>query len=162
MNGSKALPLANLKSLCGKRLRGVARILFEHGGQIEPGDGPLELYLDDGTVVLFDGSADGEGLRVQYAPWVDPFEPPISDENRAYIEQSGKWSRVEQSTAPKFVGMLGAIISSVTILENEFGREAGVQLCVGETALWFVVAGDECHVYWEQPIGFRKSARYAQ
>ncbi|WP_438024158.1 hypothetical protein [Sorangium sp. So ce233] len=155
MNGSEVLPLANLKSLSGKRLRAVARILFEHGGRIDPGDGPLELYLDDGTVVLFDGSADGEGLRVQYAPWVDSFEPPISDENRAYIEQCGKWSRVEQSNDPMFVDMLGELISSVEILENEFGGQAGLQISIGGKDLWFVVAGDECHVHRTQPIGFR-------
>ncbi|WP_437620546.1 hypothetical protein [Sorangium sp. So ce1151] len=157
MNGSEALHLANLKSLCGKRLRAVARILYEHGGRIDPGDGPLELYLDDGTMVLLDGSADGEGLRVQYAPWVDPFEPPISNENRAYIEQSGEWSRVEQSNDPMFVGVLGELISSVAILENQFGGDAGVQISIGGKDLWFVVAGDECHVHWTQPIGFRKS-----
>lgn len=162
MNGSKALPLASLKSLCGKRLHAVARILFEHAGRIDPGDGPLELYLDDGTVVLFDGSADGEGLRVQYAPWVDPFASPISEENRAYIEQSGKWSRVEQSSDPLFVDLLGEVISSVTILDNEFGREAGVQISIGGKDLWFVVAGDECHVHWTQPIGLRKSSSYTQ
>lgn len=162
MNGSEALLLANLKSLCGKRLRAVARILFEHGGRIDPGDGPLELYFDDGTVVLFEGSADGEGLRVQYAPWLDPFEPPISDENRAYIEQSGKWSRVDQSNDAMFIGMVGELISSVTILENQFGGQAGVQISIGEKDLWFVVAGDECHVHRTQPIGFRKGANRTQ
>lgn len=162
MNGSETLHLANLKSLCGKRLRAAARILFEYAGRIDPGDGPLELYLDDGTVVLFDGSADGEGLRVQYAPWVDPFVAPISEENRVYIEQSGKWSRVERSNDPLFVDLFGGVISSLTILDNEFGREAGVQISIGGNDIWFVVAGDECHVHWTQPIGFRKSASYTQ
>lgn len=158
MNGSEALPLASLKSLCGKRLRAVARILFEHGGRVDPGDGPLELYLDDGTVVLFDGSADGEGLRFQFAPWVDPFEPPISEENRVYIEQSGKWIRVGQSSDPMFVGMIGEIICSVAMLENEFGRVSGVRISAGVKDFWFVVAGDECHVHWTRPTGFSESA----
>ncbi|WP_159398002.1 hypothetical protein [Sorangium cellulosum] len=153
-----ALPPASLKSLSGKCLRAVARIFFEHGGQIEAGDGALELYLDDGSVFFLDGSADGERLRVQDAPWVDPFQPPISDENRLYIEQSGKWSRVEQSDDPKFSGLIGKVIASVKVLVNEFGREAGVQFSIGGTELWFVVAGDECHVHWVHPIGFRPHA----
>ncbi|WP_437525285.1 hypothetical protein WME79_37950 [Sorangium sp. So ce726] len=156
------LPPAKLKLLPGRRLRAVARILFEHGGKFESGDGPLELYLDDGTVVLFDGSADGESLRVQDSPWVDPFEPPISDENRLYIEQSGKWSRVEQSMVPMFASLLGEVICSVTVLKNEFGRDAGIQISIGETNLWFVVVGDECYVHWGAPVGFVQGATYEQ
>ncbi|KYF84163.1 hypothetical protein BE17_36350 [Sorangium cellulosum] len=57
-----------------------------------------------------------------------------------------------------FVGMVGELISSVTILENQFGGQAGVQISIGGQDLWFVVAGDECHVHRTQPIGFIKSA----
>ncbi|WP_437665392.1 hypothetical protein [Sorangium sp. So ce1182] len=140
----------------------MTRILFVYGGRVESDDGPLELHLDDGTVVLLDGAGDGESLLVRGAPWTDPFEPPISAENRLYIEQNGKWSRSEQSGDPMFSSVLGKVISSVKILENEFGREAGVQLSIGGTDLWFVVTGDECHVHWAQPIGFRTSTGYAQ
>jgi hypothetical protein len=162
MDGSIALPTSSLKSMPGRRLRAVARIFFECGGRIESGDGPLELYLDDGSVVLLDGAGDGESLRVRDATWADPFEPPISAENRLYIEQHGKWSRVEQSSEPRFASLIGEVISSVTILENEFGREAGVKLSIGGTELWFVIAGDECHVHWAHPIGFGTSAKYGQ
>ncbi|WP_437576754.1 hypothetical protein [Sorangium sp. So ce887] len=162
MNGSKPLYPASLKSLPGRRLRAVARILFEHGGRIEPDDGPLELYLDEATVVLLDSSADGEGLRVRDAPWADPFMPPISAENRLYIEPCGKWSKVDQSSDPRFARLIGEVISSVTILENAFGRESGVQVSIGETYLWFVVAGDECHVHWAHPIGFAPGAKYGR
>lgn len=160
MAGSIVLPNSSLKSLPGRRLRAVARIFFEHGGRIEPGDGPLELYLDNGTVVLLDGAGDGESLRVRDAPWTDPFEPPISAENRLYIEQNGKWTRVEQSSEPRFASLIGEVISSVTILENEFGREAGVKLSIAGADIWFVIAGDECHVHWAHPIGFSSSAKY--
>ncbi|WP_437764586.1 hypothetical protein WMF27_34570 [Sorangium sp. So ce281] len=153
---------ANLKVLPGRRIRAVARILFERDGQIESDDGPLELYLDDGTVVLFDGSADGESLRVQGAPWADPFEPPISDENRLYVEQSGKWSRFEQSSGPRFASLLGEVVSSVAIMKNQFGRDAGVQISIGEKCLWFVVAGDQCYVRWVPPDGFTQSATCGQ
>lgn len=159
MDGSMVLPASSLKSLPGRRLRAVSRILYEHGGRIESDDGPLELYLDDGIVVLLDGAADGESLRVRYAPWADPFASPISAENRLYIEQNGKWSRVEMSSDPRFASLIGEVITSVTILENEFGREAGIQLSIMGTDIWFVVAGDECHVHWAHPIGFSTSVK---
>jgi hypothetical protein len=159
MNGSIMLPASTLKSLLGKRLRAVARILFEHDGRIKSDDGPLELHLDDGTVFLLDGASDGESLRVRTAPWADPFEPPVSAENRLYIKEHGKWSRVEQSSEPKFASLIGKSISSVKILKNEFGREAGVQLSLEGTDLWFIVTGDECYVYWAHPIGFTASAK---
>jgi hypothetical protein len=162
MDGSTPLLPSSLKSLPGKRVRSVARILFEHGGRFDADDGPLELFLDDGTVVLLDGAGDGESLRLRNAHWVEPFEPPLSEENRLFIERHGKWCRVDQSSEPTFSRLVGKVISSVMILVNEFDKVAGVQLSIEGTNLWFVVAADECHVHWLPPLGYTLSDTFAQ
>jgi hypothetical protein len=141
------------RSLVGKRITHVARVLYEYRGEVDPGDGALELGLD-GQTLLLDGESDGERLRVSEQPWVDPFEEPLSEENRRFVETHGKWRRVDCSRSDVYSGLLGQVITDACALNNKFGTLAGLRISVPTAGIWFVVDGDESHVYWAQPIGF--------
>ena len=160
MVGSTAHLRSDLSKGLGKRIRRVARILFVRKERPQPNDGALELEMDDGSVLLLDGASDGESLRVRSEAWLDPFQPPLSDENAQYVEEHGKWSRVDVSGDAPYAPIIGTHLLAVTVLENEHGRVAGVCLSTEGPPIWFAVAGDESHVHWGHPIGFREIVTY--
>ena len=81
-----------LTGLIGARITRVRHIHYVYRGMPDTGYGPLELTFG-GRVILLDGAADGEALRVSTQLWQDPFAGPLSDENRAYVDKSGQWLR---------------------------------------------------------------------
>jgi hypothetical protein len=144
-----------LRALVGKRIASVARVLYEYEGRVDASDGALELRLADGGTLLLEGAADGERLRLRSDGWVDPFLPPLSEENLAFVSKHGKWCRVECSADPAWSALVGQPVSSVSVLENQFGSIAGASMSVGAVTFWFLVECDECHVEWERPARFR-------
>ena len=142
-------------AIVGRTVTSVGRVLYEHRAVIEPVDGALEIGVD-GRLILLDAAADGERLRVREQAWNDPFEKPLSRENEAYVKEHGRWRRVDCSRQEPYSELLGQSVTDVRFLENEWHHVAGVRLSVAARSLWFVVAGDECRVYWAHPIGFRE------
>lgn len=145
--------LSSLSGLVGKRVVYITRVLYQHGGEIDPVDGPLEIGVD-GQVVLLDGAMDGESLRVRDRAWDDPFKEPLTTENLDYVEEHGKWQRVDCSHHKDYEEFVGQVLTEVRLLRNERHRIGGVRLSVHSRSMWFVVEGDECHVHWAHPIGF--------
>lgn len=138
--------------LVGQTLTGIARVLFErHGVLDQSSDGALELELNGRTVRL-DSASDGEQLRVEEGRWEDPFAEPLSPENRAYVEEAGKWQWVDVSQQERYRDFIHRPITEVRSLKNRFGQICGVRISVDRRSLWFVAEGDECHVYWAHPI----------
>lgn len=153
MAGSTVLRAADVRSWIGRKVVGVARILYTFEGEVESDDGALEITFGDGSVLLFDSDGGQERLRVVPAPWIDPFEGPQTPENRAWLDAHGRWRRVDVSADPDYAWLCAEGIGEVEVLENEFGLEAGVRLGAGFNALYFFVRCDECHVGRERPAG---------
>jgi hypothetical protein len=152
----------SLRRLVGRRVVRIDRVLFEAEGAIEGDDGPIEIELAEGHVVLLDGATDGESIRVRETPWEDPFPEPLTAENRAFVAESGRWIRVLSSGEQNYSELVGAPITGVQVLENEFGRIAGAAIETEARTLWFVVQGDEARVRWASPLGFRVRERYSR
>jgi hypothetical protein len=148
-----AQPLSSINAIVGLTVTSIARVLYEYRGVIEPVDGALEIELD-GRVVLLDATADGEQLRIREQLWEDPFREPLSPDNKAYVERHGRWRRVICSKDAPYSDIVGRSVGDVGFLENEWHRIGGMRITVGSRSLWFVVEGDECHVYWNHPQGF--------
>lgn len=147
-------PDCDLCGVEGKVLASIARVLYEHGGQLDTSDGPVELRFEDGGTLLLDGGSDGETLRTSSSPWRDPFAGQLSAANRAYIQEHGRWTRVDLSNEDAYRDLVGNDVVEMAPLFNEFGRLSGVKLATFDRTMWFVIEGDECHVRWAPPIGF--------
>jgi hypothetical protein len=80
------------------RITRVRRVHYVYRGVPDTDFGPLELAFGD-RVVLLDNAADGEALRVRRQAWEDPFAEPLSGENRAFVEESGKWTAFDRPEA---------------------------------------------------------------
>jgi hypothetical protein len=145
-----------LSALVGQRVTRIARILYQYRGAIDPGNGPLEIEAA-GRVLLLDAKAQGDCLRVRERAWEDPFVEPLSNENRAYVEEHGKWHKVDCSLHDGYSDFISQPLTDIRALENEWRDIAGVRLSVAARSFWFVVEGDECHLYWAHPIGFTEA-----
>ena len=150
MAGTQGPRPFDMTSLLGQRIRGLTRVFFEYAGVLERDDGPLECMCER-TTCLLDSQSDGEQLRVREGPWVDPFEYPLTDENRKYVDEYGKWRRVDCSKDPPYADLIGQRIVAIAMLQNSTGVIAGVRLSTPVRELWFVVQSDECYVCWSHP-----------
>lgn len=154
MVGSTMLYPADVRGWIGREVVGVARVFYSFEGEVEPGDGPLEITFAGGSALLFDSDAGGERLRVTPQPWVDPFEGPQTAENLAYLETHGCWRRVDVSADPLYAWLCEEGLQAVDVLDNPFGVLAGIRLTGRSAGFCFFVSGDECHVSRECPAEF--------
>jgi hypothetical protein len=150
--------LVCLQETVGKRITHVARALYVYRGERNDQDGPLELGLEGG-IVLLDGHGDGERLRVRAEGWKDPFEGPLDEESRRFVEDHGKWTRFDLSRDSQYRDLIGELIREVTFLKNVHGTIAGVKLTFSVRDLWFFVDFDESYVQWALPNGFDEVPR---
>lgn len=151
-------PGSDLARIEDKVVTSISRVLYEHNSQLDTSDGPVELRFEDGEALLLEGSGDGETLRISWSPWQDPFAPRISDENAAYVQEHGKWTRTDVSHEHGYRDLVGEALAEAAPLFNEFGRLSGMKLVTETRTMWFVIEGDECHVRWAHPIGFSEGA----
>lgn len=150
--------LSCLIEMVGKRITHLARVLYVYRGERNDQDGPLELGIEGGTVLL-DGEGDGERLRVRAEAWEDPFEEPLCEVNRRYVEDHGKWTRFDLSQDSEYRDLIGEHIRGITLLKNVHGTIAGVKLSTSVRDIWFFVDFDECYVRWALPNGFFEEPR---
>lgn len=148
-----------LCDLKGARISAVARVLFTYRDVVDSDDGPLEFVIDQVGTVLLDGAGDGETLRIKAGPWEDPFAEPLSDENARYVTEFGKWSKFNYSDKEPYRQIVGKVITSLEIIQDDRGSEVGLLMRADDAAIWFVVEFDECRVYWEEPKCFPQSIR---
>jgi hypothetical protein len=134
-----------LERMVGKRLDGASRIVFKHDGSADVSRGALELVFSGDDVLLFQAAGDGEHLRVLSEAWRDPFAPPLSPENEAFVQQSGKHVRLDARTVAPALPV-GEIFTRYGPIRNRFGTLAGVRLAFTGSAVRFLVEGDEEYV----------------
>jgi hypothetical protein len=147
--------------LVGRRVIGLRRILYlGPDGVRNDEDGALEISTDDGASVVLDGSADGSSLRWTTGRWLDPFAEPLSDENRRFVESSGKWVAVDVAEWDGYDRLIGQPISAVVPitprwaridsagwLPSDLDRVVGVHVVTVNGGLEaFSNGGDEFHV----------------
>ena len=63
--------------------------------------------------------------------WEDPFAGPLSAENRAFVEQSGKWAAFDVSAVGAFATFIGDVLASAEPVLGESGHPTGVILRTG-------------------------------
>lgn len=164
--GFSARSLALLRSMPGRRVRGVWRILYDTTGALTlpapPGDassqlgvddGDLELALDD-RLVRFTHAPNCSALCVTDTPWDDDFAPPLSPENEAYVAECGKWTRYDAADWPRYADLIGEPITAVAGIVGPWPADAasviGGRLSTPHRSLWLMTRSDEVYVEWQR------------
>jgi hypothetical protein len=81
--------------------------------------------------VLLENSGDGETLRVRQQAWEDPFAEPLTEENRAFVAESGKWAAFD-TPAQDLLGMfIGDVLTGVEPVSARPGKITGIILRTG-------------------------------
>lgn len=132
-----------LSDTLGRTLVRIRRVLYTHRGAVTQGGGPLELTFADGTAVVLDAGGDGESLAVVAGTWSDPFEEPLSEENRAFVEKSGKWAAFEVSARDPVRRAVGSQILQVEEVRNPSKKIVGARFQVGDIIIRVSVDSDE-------------------
>ncbi len=117
----------SLADLVGSQITRVRRVHYLYRGVPDTDFGPLELTFG-GRAVLFDNAADGETLCVRTKAWEDPFAEPLSEENRTFVEQSGKWAAFDVSAVGAFATLIGDVLASAEPVLAESGHLTGMIL----------------------------------
>lgn len=117
-----------LAGALGSTVSGVWRLHYEVGGSFDESTGALELAFTHGLTVHLKGGSDGESLVVLSKAWVDPFVEPLSAENRAYVAECGKWTKVDKSASPGFGYLVGSTLRDYSTHVLEDGRLAGITM----------------------------------
>lgn len=118
----------------GTPVRRVRRVHYVYAGHADTDFGPVELTVGERTFV-FDAGADGEALRISEGPWVDPFAEPLSEENRRFVEESGKWAAFDMSPTPTWAAFVGKPLCEATALADTTGKVVGIILRIGDGGL---------------------------
>jgi hypothetical protein len=144
MSGSA--PAKALTDTVGKVIVGIRRIRYVVSGNIVSTSGPIELVFRDGSAVTLDAGPDGEALAVSDSRWKDPFEEPLSRENRSFVEQSGKWTAFDVSTEPPYREIIGQTVERVKPLLTPAGKVKGATLFTSAGGLRSEVEADDLKV----------------
>jgi hypothetical protein len=131
-----------LRSTEGKIVAGIRRVCYVHSSSVSD-TGPLEITFEDGTSVVVDAGADGEKLALSAGPWMDPFREPLSEENRRFVETSGKWTLCELAAQDPLQRVLGHQIVRVDELQNSSHSVIGADLELDNLVLRLTVDSDE-------------------
>lgn len=120
--------------------------MYEVGGEVVSEAGPIELTFTDNGLVLLDGGADGESLRIERSQWVDHFSEPLSVENRDYIAKSGKWTSFDVSKRTPYIGLVGERVRAINPVESPDRKVTGLIISTDHCVLRVENVADEIQV----------------
>jgi hypothetical protein len=141
MSGAK-----DLAETIGKVIAGIRRIRYVVGGQVISPRGAIELTFNEGSTVTLDAGPDGEAMAVRDSRWTDPFEEPLSRANRAFVEQSGKWTAFDVSTEPPYRELIGQTVDRVEPLLSPSGKVRGATIFTPAGTVHIEVEADDLSV----------------
>ncbi|MEU7475729.1 hypothetical protein AB0A63_07075 [Lentzea sp. NPDC042327] len=145
--------VGRLDELLGSVIAKVRRVNYVRpGGHREAEEGPIELTLENGAVLLFESGSDGESLRLSTGEWADPFAGPLSPENQDFVARSGKWTAFDVSSEGDYRELVGRRVEDISLVV-ESGKTTGVELSVGSVFVRAVVVADELTVVLGEVAG---------
>ena len=87
-------------------------------------------------------------MVVRVGRWDDPFAPPLSDENQAWIDVHGKWEAFDVSHEPGYSELVGKTLRRICLFRTELSTLCGARLHLDSKKLDIVCNGDEVFVYF--------------
>ncbi|MCA9918169.1 MAG: hypothetical protein KC445_09460 [Anaerolineales bacterium] len=137
----------NIEKLKGKQIKGVHLVLFVHKKGRNWNDSLLQITFEDDSLVLLKGDGN-DNLIVQRSAWEDAFEGDLSEEDKTFIQENGKWSLFDVSGSQPYTKILKERIQAAHPIRNQFNRLTGVQLQIGDLYLNFVNVADQSRILW--------------
>jgi hypothetical protein len=138
--------VASLRRMAGRVVLRVRCVYYEFQGSLDRSRGAFELTLDDGSVVVLDSASDGDSLRFDEGPWIDPFDGPLDEVNADFVAKSGKWTAFDVGDDPRFAALIGEKISDVRTIHDAMDKVIGVVFWVGSHDVRAEVRADDLYV----------------
>jgi len=132
-----------LAALTGKTIVSIRRLHYVYKGRIDFESGGIELVFSNGSAALFGVGPDGEALGLREAVWRDPFEEPLSTENREFIEKSGKWTAFDVSKEPQYAPLVGRAVLEVQRVVMPGGKITGAAISTSAGTVRVIIGADE-------------------
>ena len=120
----------------------------EPNGNVEDDDYQLEFLCENNDVLRLATASDGERVAIYRELWKDSFTEPLSEENRKYIRDHGKWAVFNVSEQRPFSDIVGKTIGEMGGLINQFEVLAGVAFFFNDEIICFCVHCDEGKLFW--------------
>jgi len=138
-----------IESYHGLVLAQAKRLSYVYKGERCPPEGDLELVFEGGRILLLEGAGDGTTLRLQSDGWEDPFREPLSPEQRAYVDEYGKWTLFNVSDNEPYSAAIGSRLKGhipITCNYPDCDIVHGVSLLFESIRIDFYVEDDESYV----------------
>lgn len=140
----------DLQSLKGQTIIRIRRIYYLHQDQVETRQGALELGFQDSSFLLIDTKSDWT-LQIVPRAWKDPFFPPVSPENSAYLRAHGQWSIFDLSGYLPASRFSGQTLSALRESRDASGQLMGVILQSGAWSIQAYSYAGEIRIAWQGP-----------
>jgi hypothetical protein len=134
--------IQSLSEMSGHQIRGFRRLAFVFNDEVL-NEGAIEIFVDSGSIYHLDSGSDGESLAVSLQPWRDPFEEPLSEEDRKVVAESGRWTARIIRAEDELGRLVGAQVLDVTPHLGLDGQVIGIVLKTSSGSLTAVVESDE-------------------
>lgn len=131
---SRAHRLATAPDLVGKEISGIRRLHYVYQGEVNASDGAIVLTFADDSVLMCDAAADWT-LEFFGAAWVDPFNEPLSEMDRTYVERYGKWSAYDVTNQAPYSWLVGGTVRQAIPQLNELLELTGLLVRTDEAVL---------------------------
>jgi len=138
----------DIATYVGDTVSRVSRLRYQVGDDIVSGanEGAVEITFGNGGTLFCESGPDGDTIRTQDTPWVDPFAGPLSPENEEYVRTSGKWTRYDVSGEKPFADLIGRRVADIAPVTGTTGKRYGLVLNVSGYLLALYANADELRV----------------
>lgn len=143
----------DLQHLRGKSVSRLRRLYYVYQGMVDTREGALELRFHDGSFLLLDTHSDWT-LHVKHEQWSDPFPPPLSAENAAFVRTHGKWTGFDLSDMMPACLYIGRRVSAYhEILSDKSGVPECMEIILefDELAVKASSFEGEIRIEWKGP-----------
>lgn len=132
-----------LAGLIGKRIASIRRLLYVFAGRVRSDIGPIEVSFSDGSTFLFNVGPDGESLRIEEGLWRDPFQEPLSPENREFVARSGKVTAFDVSAKRPYDALIGRTVLDLQPIVGLLDKITGASIITDARTIRVTIGADE-------------------
>jgi hypothetical protein len=139
--------LALLDAVVSSRVVSVQRLRYVHRQTVLSDNGAVQFCFDPAEVRRFDAGADGQRLAVATTRWSDPFSEPLSEENREFVDTSGKCCEFDVTHEDPYEALVGKQLTAYEPIREFQDALSGLILVFEDVSMTLEThGGDELYV----------------